>query len=109
MFSSKNKWICSDDNAWVNSHYMDLYDVEINPPSTGSDDHLWDVVLDLIDEEEGTKHRLMLNANHVIKAVEYLEDELGLNRVESETVCNALRLLERRTKQAARDWAKQTN
>ena len=109
MFSSRKQWICRDDSAQVNSHHMDLYDIEIHEPSPGSDDCPIEVVLDLRCESKDTKHLLMLNANHVIKAVEYLEDELGLNRVESETVCNALRLLERRTKQAARDWAKQTN
>jgi len=109
MFGSEKVPICNDDNALVNSHYMDLHDINVHNCFDSSLDHLKDVVFYLKKESKETEHTIMLNANHVIKAAEVLADHAGLCTSEHDQIRTALRLLQRRTRQEAKRYARKTN
>lgn len=109
MFGSEKVPICNDDNALVNSHYMELCDIEVVPGSDACDHHPMDIVFCLEDKSKETEHRIMLNANHVIEAIEGLSDHCVPDLDEHDQIRTALRLLQRRTRQEAKRYARKTN
>ena len=109
MFGSEKVPICNDDSALVNSHYMELCDIEVVPGSDSSDHHPMDIVFCLEDKSKETEHRIMLNANHVIEALEGLSDECVPDLSERSSIYIFLRLLRRRAKQESKRRALETN
>ena len=102
MFSPPEWGLCSDHNALVNSHYMDLHDIQVLDRRTLPAEYFMNIVFHLRSESKETTHTLMLNSDHVIKAVEHLTDESELERDDRELIANALRVLSERTKAYAK-------
>ena len=109
MFGSKEHAICSDHNALVNSHYMDLHDVEVFPMSEPLPTHHTNVFFHLRSDSQETTHTVMLNASHVLDAAEVIADHAGLSTHERDLIKTSLRLLDRRAREEANRSEIETN